>query len=150
MMKKLTIAFTLALVCISLLACDKERSYEHPLVGEWREMDLSGVFRTVIFTNDQKFHVVIADMHGYATIYLGSYQLDGDKLKMFTQEMVNSEPRKPAVKTASNVPLYENATFSIAGDILTMNYISYPADAPVSTTAKFRKAVPVDYTAVSE
>jgi hypothetical protein len=48
------------------------------------------------------------------------------------------------VKSQPNGEIYENATFSISGDTLTLKYTTYPADAPVSTTARFKRGIDID------
>ncbi len=35
--------------------------------------------------------------------------------------------------------LYDNCSFKIKGDILELNYISYPADAPVNTIRQYKR-----------
>ncbi|ETZ22797.1 hypothetical protein [Pedobacter sp. V48] len=146
-MKALTAVFSfLILFSICFTSCEKDREApsESALVGDWQELDLTGFVRSVKFTNKNEFQFSTGNNEGYATKYTGTYQILSDSLKIETKEMLSQDPGKPAVKTATTFELYEKATFSISGDILTLKYITYPADAPVTTTAKFRKAITID------
>ena len=145
-MKKLTTACALALLSICLMACKKyqHEKAENALVGDWQELNLTGITRTLKFTDVYQFQLSSGDKMGYATRFTGTYQIHSDSLKVQTNEVLSQEPGKPVVKTSPTFMLYEKATFSVLGDTLTLKYISYPADAPVTTVAKFRKGINID------
>jgi len=144
---------TFALTCVLLLSlslcftsCKKgnEADPENPLVGTWTELDLTAASRSISFTKDKVFNLSIGYSNGGGTLISGTYNLEGDRLKTKSLEMREQQPGMNVVKSAANGEIYENATFSISGDILTLKYTTYPADAPVSTTARFKKGVIID------
>jgi hypothetical protein len=146
-MKTLTTAISvLFLFSVSFFSCKKDRNVnpENLIKGNWEEMDLNGLQRSLNFTKDNSFFLNIVLNEGSSIQFIGTYQIQGDKLKITTTEKLEQEPGKPVQRTATNYTLYENATFSIAGDILNLNYTSYPADAPVNTPAKFRRLITID------
>jgi hypothetical protein len=81
---------------------------------------------------------------GSGVIYNGTYQIKKDSLKVFTREMIEQQPGKPLQTTATTYALYEKATYRISRDTLTLSYITYPADGPVPTTAKFVRTLTID------
>jgi len=146
-MKNLTSAISvLLLFSVSFFSCKKDRDVnpENLIKGNWEEMDLNGLKRSLNFTKDNSFFLNIVLSDGSSIQFIGTYQIQGDKLKITTTEKLEQEQGKPVQRTATNYTLYENATFSITGDILKLNYISYPADAPVNTPAKFRRLITID------
>lgn len=114
------------------------------LTGQWHELNLTGFGRSLKFNASNEFVFSAGDHEGHATNYYGTYQLNGDSLKISIKEKLIQEPGKPAVKSPSNHLLYEKAIFKVLGDTLVLNYITYPADAPIATTAKFRRAIVID------
>ncbi len=145
-MKTFTTTCLSVLLLISLAACKKEREElpKNSLVGQWYETNLTGFVRSLQFTNDNKFGFTAGDMAGNATRYFGTYELKGDSMKVAISEKTTQEAGKPAVKAPSNQVLYEKATFKVSVDTLTLKYITYPADAPVTTTVKFQRAIRID------
>lgn len=145
-MRTFTAACLSIFLLISLAACKKERDEApaHTLVGQWYETNLTGLVRSLQFTNDNKFGFTSGDQAGNATRYFGTYELRGDSMKVAITEKVTQEAGKPSVKTPSNQALYEKATFKVSVDTLTLKYITYPADAPVITTVKFQRAIRID------
>ena len=146
-MKNLTAAISvLLLFSLSFFSCKKDRDVnpENLIKGNWEEMDLNGLHRSLNFTKDNSFFLTIVLNDGSSIRFIGTYQIQGDRLNITTTEKLEQEPGKPVKRTATNYTLYENATFSIAGDILNLNYTSYPADAPVNTPAKFRRMITID------
>ncbi|MGV8879775.1 MAG: hypothetical protein ACOH2A_12165 [Sphingobacteriaceae bacterium] len=122
-----------------LFSCKKETqmNLENQLVGNWQEIEIN---RSLKFTKDHLFAFSIADSVGAKIIYAGTYLIKGDSLDLSTKEVLEQQPGKTPVSTPSKNKLYEKATFDITGNKLTIKYISYPADGPVSTTGKFLKS----------
>jgi len=81
---------------------------------------------------------------GRASMLKGSYLTKGDSLKVVVREVLENVPGQPNKSVAPSSSLYERATYSVKGDTLTLNYITYPADAPETTTAKFTIAITID------
>ena len=136
----------LLLFSVSFFSCKKDRDVnpENLIKGNWEEMGLNGLTRSLNFTKDKSFFLTIVLNDGSSIRFIGTYQIQGDRLKITTTEKLEQEPGKPVQRTPTNYTLYENATFSIVGDILNLNYTSYPADAPVNTPAKFRRLITID------
>ena len=83
----------------------------------------------------------ISDLSGFHE-NSGNYVQDLNKLTLNSHQYtwwdsfyVGSQP-KTVVKDEI---LYENCSFKITGDILELNYTTYPADAPVNTTRQFAR-----------
>ena len=77
---------------------------------------------------------------------VGTYRIEGDRL-FFRQERLsdwdsfygaNSPVRTTKLTGADGAS--EGMTFVLDGDVLTFHYLSYPADAPVPTTARFTRS----------
>lgn len=146
-MKKLVLT-SLLLLSISLCftSCKKDNpgDPENPLVGTWSELDLTAASRSINFTKDKTFNLSVGYSNGGGTLISGTYSLEGNRLKTKSLEMREQQPGSSVVKSVPNGEIYENATFSISGDTLTLKYTTYPADAPVSTTARFKKGITID------
>lgn len=133
-MKKKSIVLPALVCCLMALgACKKnsENGIQHELVGKWNQIDLGGHQTRIGFTKKLGFEFVASpnDQPNAGTVLLGSYAVDGNKLLIKVDKK----------DTSPNEQLYENATYSIKNDTLTLNYTSYPADVPVPSVAKFKK-----------
>jgi hypothetical protein len=124
---------------ITLFSCKKDGPtvLENKLVGNWKELDVN---RSLKFTIDNFFAFSITDGDGVKSTYSGNYQINGDNFNVSTQKVLVQQPGKLAQTTPSTTPFFDKASFSVSGDTLTINYISYPADAPVPTTGKFLRS----------
>ncbi|WP_214228308.1 hypothetical protein [Pedobacter sp. B4-66] len=136
----------LLLFSIGFSSCKKNKNVqpENPINGNWEEMGLDGLKRSVNFTKHNTFFLTIAYNDGASSKFIGTYQVKGDKLNVTITENLEQKLGKPVERISTNYALYEKATFSVAGDTLKLNYISYPADAPVNTLAKFRRLTTID------
>lgn len=136
----------IALLAISLGSCKKDRK-EKPdasLIGPWTELQLNGVTRRITFAGDGSFSLLVGHDGGGGSMLKGSFLTKGDSLKVVVREILEDVPGQPSKVSAPTSPLFEKATYSIKGDTLTLNYITYPADAPETTTAKFKKTITID------
>jgi len=131
----------LLLLSLSLASCKKDKSSpsDSQLIGEWQEMGLDGINRSLKFKDDQTFHFSIDDKSGDRTVISGTYRTEGNSLEVLAQEMELHQPNQSPIRQSYQNQLYENATFEISKNVLTLNYTSYPADAPFPTTAKFQR-----------
>jgi hypothetical protein len=86
------------------------------------------------------------DLSAYVRIE-GTFETRNDRLIMSPQRSVTWDrfygaDSPEVVQEHYHVPLFDGARFTIAGDRLTLNYFSYPFDAPVATEQEFVRAVP--------
>jgi hypothetical protein len=145
-MKTLTTACCFLLFSLSLASCKKDRGVQSKnlLTGYWVEQDLVGYTNRISFTDANQFQILTYQSTKDMFSYNGNYNVKQDSIKFLTVETIHIEEGKPEVKTATTYPVYEKATFNIVRDTLTLKYITYPADAPVETTAKFVRPIMID------
>lgn len=112
-------------------------------MGGWNETGLSAnVSRSLRFYGDSVALNIAASGVVYSlTKISGTYKVQGNNLVFnFDKQFVMESGRQSAL-TPYTGKLYENATFSVDGNTLTLKYTTYPADAPVVTTAKFTRGL---------
>jgi hypothetical protein len=148
-MKTLTTVCCFLLLSLGLGSCKKDRDVQpkNSLIGDWIEQDLNNYnsyTRRLNFSETNQFQMLSYQTTKDMFSYNGTYKVKQDSIKFLTVETIHSEEGKPEVKTATNYPVYEKATFNIVRDTLILKYISYPADAPVETTAKFLRPMKID------
>lgn len=81
----------------------------------------------------------------WGSALVGKYSISDDKLKVnITSEVEISRDGKVIKTTPNNYTLFDDGRFSIVRDVLTLNYTTYPADAPVATIRKYNKILAVD------
>jgi hypothetical protein len=78
------------------------------------------------------------------TLINGTYQVDGNRLKTYAVEKREQKNGKTVEIKPYSGEVYDAATFSISSDIMMLTYNTFPADAPVSTTAKYQKNLIID------
>jgi hypothetical protein len=137
-----------ALLCLMLAsACKKDKNEPaKKLYGQWEETGLSNVGRSLSITKDSIYVNIWISTGGVLSETLrisGTYQLKGDSLITSAKERVESKSngqlisRKPVTGE-----MYEKATYKVEDNRLTIKHTTYPADAPVTTTANFRRLLP--------
>ncbi|TDQ09693.1 hypothetical protein [Pedobacter metabolipauper] len=151
-MKRTAFYFCLVLgISISIFACKKKTVTPddeptlviHTLEGQWEETPIQTYRRRIIFSRDGKFIMTTLFMKtatndvSYSLAMEGNYMVTGNSLKVTVVQEITKEGTAPAIVTDVNREIFEKATFSIEGNVLTLKYISYPADAPVETELKF-------------
>lgn len=77
----------------------------------------------------------------------GSYRVGGNRLVLRPDTLVTFDSFYGRAEPTRTTPypytgLYDHATFEVSGDQLTLTYLSYPADAPVTTRQRLRRARP--------
>jgi len=144
-MKTLVTTF-LCVLSLCLGSCKKDRRTqpENLLIGDWRQTEDNHLIRSFKFSKDLSFSLSVGRVYDTSTMYKGTYQIKGDSLKITTTELIVQEPGKAAQWIAAPYQLYEKATFKISDNRLTLNYITYPADGPVPTTAIFGRMIRID------
>jgi len=110
------------------------------LAGDWMETPQASITRTLHFETDGKFSTDIRSVDGSVAVILnGKYSIKGDSLKVNILERISKDDSGQIVKTTGNSDYFEKATFSVQNSKLTINYISYPADAPVRTKSTYNR-----------
>lgn len=70
----------------------------------------------------------------------GTYELDINKIEFLAEKVVewDSFNGGEPVTTNETSMIFENCTFTVNNNILELNYITYPADAPENTTRQYQ------------
>jgi hypothetical protein len=138
-----------ALLCVMLAsACKKDKNEPaKKLYGQWEETGLSNVgSRSLSITKDSIYLNIWISSGGVLseTVRIsGAYQLKGDSLITSAKERVESKSNGQVIsRKPVTGKMYEKATYKVEDNKLTINYTTYPADAPVATTANFRRLLP--------
>jgi hypothetical protein len=148
-------------LCLALLsvatACSETTppGVTSPLVGEWasprenlqpngtltRDLAISG---TGEFTYRTNMYGIYGGNPGALAAYTqtsGTYKIDGDKLVLTANRIATWDSfygaTSPERVEQVNRIVFDQARFNIAGSILTLDYLSYPADAPEPTRLAF-------------
>lgn len=139
--KTFTVFSVVALLFLSILSCKKDPLVqpENSLSGSWEELDLNGFKRALSFTTDNKFVYLMEFSDGSSTLISGDYLSEGLSLSLTGTNKIELEPGKVPKNTSGKYGLFESASYTIEGQILTIKYISYPADAPVDTFIRYRR-----------
>jgi hypothetical protein len=132
------------------------------IVGGWiaatRDLDPTGYDQSRLsFSPSGKFSWVVNtyglypgqardELTDYTRIE-GRYEVSNGRLVMTTERSVTWDRFYGAhspevVEDPYVITLFDQARYSIGGNRLTLDYLSYPADAPVSTRQEFVRAAP--------
>lgn len=143
---KLNLTFTTTLFALVLLltfstGCKKDRPKQDPkdlLSKTWYNPDNS-FHQSLEFSKDGLVIFRIQNKTSDELTQLsGNYTVDGNQLKITInkrEEIQSGETVTSTTLTAYTI--FENCTFKIEGDRLTLKYTSYPADAPQETEVVF-------------
>lgn len=134
----------LLVLSVLIVSCKKDdNDAKDVLNGEWLETPLQTYSRTIRFESDGRFAMEYLHPNSSAkSTFKGKYVIKGDSLKVNIQEMLEQQSSGTVVQTPANSIFFEKGTFSINDNVLTINYITYPADAPVPTVSKFNAILP--------
>jgi len=138
----------IVLFSVMLLSCKKnvpENLIKDELTGVWQEMS-AGYNRVLIFEAGNKITIQLknsqyADWHIKLT---GKYVINGDNLQVNITEQSEKQSQGSVVTSPVNIRWFDNGKFNIKNSVLTINYQTYPADAPVDTESKFNKVIAID------
>lgn len=136
------------LICSLLVtgACKKDKKETEPvkLLGGWVDTSKGPAAYTQLtfnakgeFSSTLLFH---DNGKTSGTTYSGTYTIKGDSLKIAIKEKTEADQNSKIVVTPSSFNIFEKATFVLKDNVLTIKYITYPADAPVVGEAKFSRA----------
>lgn len=148
---KLTLPLLSVIFLLTLItSCKKDRSKTPEdstgIIGTWLPSAEMNSFQRLEFAPGGKVTVYIQNQNAQTlTVLYGTYDIKADQLKVKITHHWEMTGGKPGVKTAIGpYELYENGTFSIKDNILTLKYTIAPADAPIQTEAKFTRAIRID------
>jgi hypothetical protein len=141
----------LALTC----GCSEPSSDE--LVGSWitatQELNPAGFYQSTLSLS--AFGVFRWEVRDYGiypgqprnelsayTRIEGTFETRNDRLVLTTERSVTWDrfygaESPEVVEDPYNVPLFDQARYTIGGNRLTLNYLSYPFDAPVASEQEF-------------
>ena len=140
-----------------LMGCSDPLASGADLDGKWSSGRMSaqprGSWEVVLaFSPDGRFSQTISHYGTYAgtslntlaaqTIVAGTYTVVGDRLEMSpdTYTWLDTFYEDPGPHSSEPpATLYDDCTYGFVGSALTLRYTSYPADAPIATTAAFVK-----------
>lgn len=148
--KILLISGLFMLLSFVLISCKKDKTplgSPDVLTGGWEEVPQSAYSRRLSFSLGGKFSMQMRDQSNQYWIseVIGKYSISGDKLMVnISSSLEKSSTGKIIRNTPTNYVLFENGKFNIDNRVLTVNYTTYPADAPVPTVAKFNQLIPID------
>jgi hypothetical protein len=151
MMNKLQKTFGMLLLLPFLfISCKKDNPSNTPpdvLTGSWEEVPQRAHSRRVSFEKGGDFSMQLRDQDNqyWDTVVSGKYSISEDNLTVnVTSTIKKSSTGKTIEITPQNFSLFDKGKFVIENNVLTINYLTYPADGPVPTVVKFSKLIPID------
>lgn len=145
--KTINVLGLLFLLSVVFISCKKKVEYitTDELTGAWQESPIQVYTRRLRFETDGKFSAELLGQGGITQNMLnGTYKIKGDSLIVNIRERLDRNDSGQIVKVATNYILFEKGTFNVNDLQLTINYITYPADAPARTQAKYNRIVSID------
>jgi hypothetical protein len=148
MKKTLNVCVMLLMLSALLFSCkkkDNEFKKSDELTGSWYETSRQTYIRRLNFQPGGKFAMdILGTDSKVQTTLNGRYVINGNTLSVTSFEIVETQPSGKVVTTKMEDKLFDKATFNIKNLVLTIDYVSYPADAPVPTQATFNKILAID------
>lgn len=140
----------LLLLTIVTSACKKNKSVVVPtpeLIGNWTEdvhPGVSSIMPRSLMLSKDSVHFVSWDQAAQQVTYVqGTYRTEGNKLIANFKEIVIRKNNNQIIsRTPVSGGYFDNATYLLNGNKLTLNYTSYPADAPTAATMTFNRVQP--------
>ncbi|MEJ5964154.1 hypothetical protein [Pedobacter immunditicola] len=144
-MKIFSFGKVLMLLSVILLSCKKDKNVD-PLNGIWELTQNQGYGSRLKFGPGQKFSMILtyADSSNHSMTQNGEFSIKGDSLFVNISEVVEKLNAQTEGKTSVNYTLFDKATFDVRGSKLSLNYITYPADAPVATQMIYTQVDMID------
>ncbi|OOQ61711.1 hypothetical protein [Mucilaginibacter pedocola] len=136
---------------VLLSACKKDKKVktdeprEKGLFTSWIiDPQVPGSEQTLYFDRDSTFYMrtftystdLVISSH---EVLSGKFRTKGDSLKFMVTQRKSKIGNAEEVTTPANDKIYDHAVFQIKDNKLILKYDSYPADAPVATTATYRE-----------
>ena len=114
-----------------------------PLIGSWAEDGNTIAPRYLTFGQGKLFAFIITHADGSWTSIGGSYATDGNRIELTPTLRYDFPVGGPMVTTNpyADARFFDEATFAVTPAALSLNYLSYPADAPVPTVMTFHRDV---------
>lgn len=159
----------IAVISLSILfvSCEKnedtfndEKGIEEPeLIGSWVRVDTISVHqrsykyfntREITYFASNKFfdkieyikvdsNLLNPEKKGFQSLS-GTYSIQGNKIRYTLLEASFFEEDFPTMtRTEKYANAKDSVSYTINGTVLTLNYLSYPADAPVETNMVFKR-----------
>ncbi|MCZ4243545.1 hypothetical protein [Pedobacter punctiformis] len=150
MKKTLKLVSLLFISSLFIFACKKKNNEApyNPIKGAWVETPQQTYNRKIVFNDNGKFTMYMTNTidANYLVTLNGTYTAQGENLTVNITEEWVKQSNGTVVKTQlpQQYNLFEKGTFNISNTVLTINYLTYPADAPVKTLAKFNKILAID------
>jgi len=146
--KTLNTCGLLILLSLTMLSCKKNAEENLPkdaLTGAWQEI-ATGYNRVLIFDPGNKITILVRMSQNvdWSLKLTGKYTVDGDNLTAKITEQTERQSSGALITTPVNFQWFDKGKFSVKNFVLTINYKTYPADAPVDTESKFNKIIPID------
>jgi hypothetical protein len=134
------------ILLISASACKKDKTQPEvrpALYGDWQELSLNAGFQRIIsFRSNNSFKMDVVNLIPPSVIistYTGTYTLKNDSVKVNVTEEKVVKDKVLVSNAAVSINLYDKGAYRVENNVLTLKYITYPADAPVNTEAKIRR-----------
>ena len=142
-------------VLLLLYGCTTEPSAQ--LLGTWESaaegLDPAGWHQTRLtfgpngmFASDVRSYGVYGgqgdnDLSSYSRIE-GDYEVEGNQLIFHSRRLIlwdrfHGPNAQEQVEEPYSITLFDDAHYTIQGDHLHLQYLSYPADAPIETSREF-------------
>jgi len=147
MKKTLNVCALLFMLTVLLVSCKKKDDVEttDELIGSWDENPRQSINRRLNFLPGGKFSLEVLGTDGYAQLTVdGKYEIQAGNLNIDISSTLERQPSGKLVITKTNYRLFEKATYNVKNLVLTIDYTSYPADAPIPTQVKFNKIQDID------
>lgn len=146
-MSACSLALALSAACSGSSAPDSP-----PVVGSWAAQEnlqpRGSMQEFLAFAGDGTFSYSVVSYGLYGgndvSAYIrmsGTYEVDGDQLTTIVKRTATWDsfygPSSPETVDEVQRTIFDHARFRIVGRTLTLDYITYPADAPVPTSKSF-------------
>jgi len=136
-------AFLLVILLAS--ACKKDKVQPdvdyNTLQGTWKDRESTPNFNRYLKVTKDSVFLMFKPIGTFneESYFSGTYTIKDDSLKANFNESVTKRDNKLISRVKIYGQVLDNATFKVNNNILTLKYVSYPADAPVVTRAAFDK-----------
>lgn len=137
--------WALLLIILLASACKKDKVQPdvevNTLRGTWKERETTPDFNRYLKLTQDSIFLIYKPINtlNEESYFSGTYAIKGDSLKADFNELITKRDNKLISKVKIYGQVLDNATFRVNNNILTLKYVTYPADAPMVTRATFDK-----------